>query len=112
LSVRLDVPIMGWGNPIGLGIGSFAQWDLEVGVHGVADIPIWSSFVSLGIPFDSRLKSLDPVFESEHGKAVDFFVILDGLDQTGCDLLESGRVNIGVGGKYVFHSTRGVAGWG
>jgi len=43
---------------------------------------------------------------------MDFLPVLDGLDQTSCDLSESGRVDIDVGGEYVFHSTRGVAGWG
>ena len=43
---------------------------------------------------------------------VDFFAVLDSLDQTGCNLLEGVRVNIGIGSEYVFHSTMGVAGWG
>jgi len=100
---------MGWSDPIGFGVGSFAQWDLEVGVHGIADVPIWSSFVSFGVPFDGRLKSLDLVLESKYGEAMDFFAVLDGLDQTGCDLSEGDRVDLYVAGKYVFHSMRGVA---
>jgi len=85
-----------WGDPVGLGICPFAQWDLEVRIHGIADIPIWGSFISFSIPLDGRLESLDPVFEGKHGETMDLFAILDGLDQTGCDLLEGDRVNIGV----------------
>ena len=100
---------MSWGDPVGLGIRSFTQWDLEVGIHGVADVPIRSSFVGLGVPLDGRLKPLDLVFEGEDGKTVDFLPILDGLDQTSCNLLEGDRVDIGVGGEYVLHSTREIA---
>ena len=53
LSIGLDITVMGGGDPIGLGIHSFAQRDLEVRVHGVADVPIRSSLVRFSIPFDS-----------------------------------------------------------
>jgi len=43
---------------------------------------------------------------------MDFFAVPDGLDQTGCDLSEGVRVDMGIAGEYVFHSTRGVAGRG
>ena len=52
MSIRLDISVMGWGDPVGLGVHSFTQWDLEVGIHSVADIPVWSPLVGLGIPFD------------------------------------------------------------
>ena len=103
---------MGWGDPIGLSICPFAQWDLEVRVHGVADIPIWGPFVGFSISLDGRLEPLDFVLKGECGEAMGFFAILDSLDQTGCDLSEGFRVDIGVGGEYIFHSTRGVAGSG
>jgi len=43
---------------------------------------------------------------------MDFFTVFDGLDQTGCDFSKSGGVDVNVGGEYVFHSTRGIAGRG
>ena len=97
---------MGWGDPIGFSICSFAQWDLEVGVHGIMDIPVWSSFVSFGVSLNGRLKPFDLVFEGEHGEAMDFVTILDGLDQTSRNFSESGGVNVDIGGEYVFHSMR------
>ena len=103
---------MSWGDPVGLSVHSLAQWDLEVGIHGIVDVPIWCLLVSLGISLDGRLKPFDLIFKGKHGEAVDFFTILDGLDQTGCDLLEGFGVDMGVAGEYVFHSTRGVTGWG
>jgi len=112
LSVHLNVSVMSGGDPIGLGIRSFAQWDLEVRVHGIADVPVWSSFVGLGIPFNSGLEPLDLVLEGKDSELVDLFTVLDGLDQTSCNLSEGDGVDVGVGGKYVFHSTRGVAGRG
>jgi len=112
LSVCLNVSVKSGGDPIGLGIRSFAQWDLEVGIHGVADISVRSSFVGLGIPFNSGFEPLDLVLEGKDSEPVDLFTVLDGLDQTGCNLLEGDGVDIGIGGEYVFHSMRGVAGWG
>jgi len=112
LPICLDVTVMGWGNPVGLSIGSFAQWDLEVRIHSVTNIPIWGLLIGLGVPFNSGFEPFDFVFEGQDGEAMDFFAILDGLDQTSCNLSEGDRVNIGVGGEYVLHSTRGVAGWG
>jgi len=56
--------------------------------------------------------SLDSVLEGKDCKTMDLFTVLDGLDQTSCDLLEGDWVDIGIGSEYVFHSTRGVAGWG
>jgi len=53
LSICLDVPVMGRSDPVGFSVRSFAQWDLEVRVHGVADISVGGSFVSFGVPFDS-----------------------------------------------------------
>jgi len=112
LSVGLDVPVMSWGDPVSFGIHSFAQWDLEVGVHGIADVSIWGPFVGFGIPFDSQLKSLDFVLEGEYGEAMDLFAVLDSLDQTGRNFSEGGGIDVNIGGEYVFHSTRGVAGRG
>jgi len=43
---------------------------------------------------------------------VDFFAVLDGLDQTGSDFSKGDGIDIGVGGEYVLHSTRGVTGQG
>ena len=52
MSICLNVPIMGWGDPVGFSIGSFTQWDLEVRIHGVANVPIWSSLIGFCIPFN------------------------------------------------------------
>ena len=112
LSIGLDVPIMRGGNPVCLCVGTFSKRDLEVGVHGVTDVPIRCLLVCFGVPFDSRLEPLDFVLEGNDGELMDLLTVLDGLDQTGCDFLESGGVNIGIGGEYVLHSTRGVAGQG
>jgi len=109
LSVRLNIPVVGWGDPVGLSIGSFAQWDLEVGVYGVAYVSIGSPFVSFCVSLNSGLKPLDLVLERQDGKPVDFFTVLDGLDQTGCNFSEGDGVDIDVAGEYVFHSMRGVA---
>ena len=103
---------MSRGDPIGFGICSFAQGDLEVGVHGIADVPIWSSFIGLSIPFDSGFEPFDLVLKSKDGELVDLFMVLDGLDQTSRNLSEGDGVDVSIGGEYVFHSTRGVAGWG
>jgi len=103
---------MGRGDPVGFSVCSFTQWDLEVGVHSVADISVGGLFVSFGIPFDGQLEPFDLVLKGKYGEAMDLFAVLDGLDQTGCDLTEGVRVNMGIGGEYVFHSTRGVAGQG
>jgi len=92
------------GDPIGLGIGSFAHGDLEVGVHSVVDIPIRGPLVGLGIPLNSRLEPFDLVFKGEDCEAMDFLAILDGLDQTGGNFLEGNCVDIGIGGEYVLHS--------
>ena len=112
LAVCLDVPVMSWGNPVSFGIDSFSLRDLEVGVHGIADVAVRRSFIGFSIPFNGRLESFDLVLEGQDHEAVDFFAVLDGLDQTGCDLAEGGWVDINVGGEYVFHSTRGIAGRG
>ena len=109
MSVRLNVPVVGWGDPVGFSVGSFAQWDFEVRIHGVAYVPIRSLLVGLCVPLDSGLKPLDLVLECEHCEPMDFFAVLDGLDQTGSNFSEGGWVDVGIGGEYVFHSTRGVA---
>ena len=100
---------MGRGNPICFGIDSFAQRDLEVGVHGVADVSIGGPFIGFGVSFDGGLKSLDFVLKGDDSEAVDFFVILDGLDQTGGNVAEGTGVDMGVGGEYCFHGMRGIA---
>ena len=106
LSVCLDIAVMGRGNPVGLCIGPFAQGDLEVGVHGVADIPVGGPLIGFSVPFDGGLKPLDLIFKGEDCEAMDLFMILDSLDQTGGNFSECFRVDIGIGGEYVFHSTR------
>jgi len=100
------------GDPVHFSVNTFSKRDLEVQIHGVADVPIGGSFIGFGVTLNSGLEPFDLVLKCEDRKVVDFFVILDGLDQTGGDFSEGDRVNIGVGGEYVFHSTRGVAGWG
>jgi len=109
LPIGLDVAVLCRSDPVCLGIGTFPKRDLEVGIHGVVNVPIGSLFVGLGIPFDSGFEPFDFVLKREDREAMDLFVILDGLDQTGGDFLEGDGVNIGIGGKYVLHSTRGVA---
>ena len=52
LAVCLYVPVVGWGNPVGLGIASFTQWDLEVRVHSIADVSVGSLFIGFGVPFN------------------------------------------------------------
>jgi len=90
-----------WGNPVGLCISSFAQGDLEVGVYGVTYIPVWSTLVCFSIPFDGGLQSFDLVLKCDDCEVMDFFMVLDSLDQTGCDILEGSRVDDG--GEYSFH---------
>jgi len=100
------------GDPVCFCVSSFTQRDLEVGVYSVADVSIRGSFISLHISLNGGLEPFDLVFKGKDRETVDFFAVLDGLDQTGCNLSEGVRVDIGIGGEYVFHSTRGVAGWG
>ena len=96
-------------DPVCLSVGTFSKRDLEVGIHGIADVPIGSLFVGLRIPLDGGFEPFDFVFKCEDREVVDLFAILDGLDQTGGDFLKGGRVDMGVSSEYVFHSTRGVA---
>jgi len=53
LSIHLDIPVMGRSDPVGFGIRSFTKRDLEVGVHGIADVPIRGPLVGFGISLDS-----------------------------------------------------------
>jgi len=100
---------MSWGDPVGFSVDSFTQRDLEVGVHGIADVSIRSSFVGFGIPFDSRFESFDFVLKCKGCEAVDLFAILDGLDQTGGNLSKGVGIDVGIGSEYVLHSMGRVA---
>jgi len=103
---------VGRGDPVGLCVGSFTQRDLEVRVHGVTYVPVWSAFIGLHISLNGRLEPLDSVFKGEDHKAVGFFAILDGLDQTGSDVSEGIGIDGCVGCEYVFHGMGQVARWG
>jgi len=100
---------MSGGDPVSFGVDSFTQWDLEVGVHGVVDVSIRSPLICLGIAFDSRLEPFGFVLKGEDSETVDFFAVLDGLDQTSGNVTEGTGINVGIGGEYVFHGMGQIA---
>jgi len=99
------------GDLVGFGVESFTHRDLEVGIHSVADVPIGRTLIGFCIPFDSRLKPLDFVLKGDDREAMDLFAVLDGLDQTGCDISEGAGIDSGISGEYSFHSMGRIARW-
>jgi len=104
LTVGLNVSLIGWGDLVDIHINSLSDQDLEVWVIGIVHVAIGSSLVSLYILLDFCLQPFDFVFVPNHCKVVDFFLVLDGLHQTGGYAAEGVSIDVSIGGEYILHS--------
>jgi len=62
-SITLYISVVSSSNPVGFCVCSFTNWDLEVQIHGVANVSIRGLFIGFSIPFNGQLQSFDFVFE-------------------------------------------------